>query len=168
MLFWSRVLLAVFLFASVSCSGSKGAVTPTETFKTYVKAMKQKDTTTMKVLLSDETLKMHEQEAQAQGLTVDDIITRDSLITEGQKSVEYRNEKVEGEKATLEVKNAYGSWETLPFVLEGGNWKIDKQSFADQFIKDVEQGNQIFEDQNLGHSDDPSKDGVQPGSSTDY
>lgn len=70
----------------------------------------------MKILLSDATIKMHEKEAKAQGVTVDDIVKRETLFSENQKSVEFRNENISGEKATLQVKNAYGSWETVPFV----------------------------------------------------
>ena len=76
---WSRILifsLAAFAFA---CGGPRAA-TPLETFKTYTKAVKQKDYTTMKLLLSDATIKMHEQEAKAQGVTVDDIVKRETLL----------------------------------------------------------------------------------------
>ncbi len=118
-----------------------------ETFQTYAKAIKKKDTTTMKLLLSNATIKMHEKEAKAQGLTVDDIVKRETLFSENQKSVEYRNEKIDGDKATLQVKNSYGSWETVPFVREDGVWKIDKQGYVDQQIKSVEdEQNRKFDD----------------------
>jgi hypothetical protein len=132
--------------ALVGCGQPKPA-TPLETFKTYAKAFKQKDTATMKVLLSDATLKMHEQEAKAQNTTVDEILKRETMIGEAQRSVEYRDEKIEGEKATLQIKNVYGSWETLPFVREDGVWKIDKQGYAEQMIRDIEnQQNQKFDE----------------------
>ncbi|MFM9904379.1 MAG: hypothetical protein ACKVQJ_07395 [Pyrinomonadaceae bacterium] len=134
---WSRSLVLVCVALSAAC-GDQKAATPLETFKTYTKAIKQKDTRTMKLLLSNATIKMHEQEAKAQGVTVDDIVKRETLFAQAQKSVEYRNEKIEGEKATLQVKNSYGSWETVPFVREDGVWKIDKQGYADQLMKDVE------------------------------
>jgi hypothetical protein len=105
---------------------------------TYIKALKAKDYTSMKILLSDATIKMHEKEAKAQGVTVDDIVKRETLISENQTAVEYKNEKIDGDKATLQVKNAYGSWETVPFVREDGVWKIDKQGYANQMQKDIE------------------------------
>ena len=118
-----------------------------ETFQTYAKAIKKKDTTTMKLLLSNATIKMHEKEAKAQGSTVDDIVKRETLFSENQKSVEYRNEKIDGDKATLQIKNSYGSWETVPFVREDGVWKIDKQGYVDQQIKSVEdEQNRKFDD----------------------
>ena len=108
------------------------------TRRAEAKAIKAKDTKTMKLLLSDATIKLHEKEAKAQGVSVDDIVKRETLFSESQTSVNYRNEKIDGDKATLEVKNSFGSWETVPFVKEDGVWKIDKQGYAQQFQNDVE------------------------------
>jgi hypothetical protein len=125
--------------------------TPVETFKTYTKAAKNKDLATMKLLLSSATLKMHEQEAEAQHTTLDEIIQNQTLVGQNQKTVEYRDEKIDGDKATLRFKNEYGVWETLPFVREDGVWKIDKQGYADQMIQDIEeQQKQAFGDQDAG------------------
>jgi hypothetical protein len=140
---WSRIIffsLAAFAFA---CSSRPA--TPVETFITYNKAFKQKDYSTMKLLLSDATIKMHEQEAKAQGVAVEEIVKRETLIGETQREVQYRDEKIDGERATLQFKNQYGTWETLPFVREDGVWKIDKQGYADQMIKEIEeQQKQVF------------------------
>lgn len=101
----------------------------------------------MKLLLSSESIKMHEQEAKAQNLTLDDVVRRETLFTEGQKTVEFRNEKVEGEKATLEVKNSFGTWETVPFIREDDEWKIDKKGYADRMMQDFDQNaNQQIDD----------------------
>jgi hypothetical protein len=132
------------------CSREKQAATPVETFQTYVKALKKKDLTTVKLLLSNDTIKMHQQEAKAEGVSLDDIVKRETLLNEGQTTVEYRNEKIDGDKATLEFKNSYGSWETLPFLKENGEWKIDKKGYADQLERDVEQNSQQFDDMNRG------------------
>ncbi|CAN5364032.1 hypothetical protein BH10ACI2_BH10ACI2_06650 [soil metagenome] len=142
---WSRILIVSIALFIVSCGEQKPA-TPTETFQTYAKAIKKKDITTMKLLLSNATIKMHEQEAKAQGTTVDDIVKRETLFTESQKKVEYRNEKIDGDKASLEVKNSYDVWENLPFVREDGVWKIDKKSFADQMIKDMDENNRKLDE----------------------
>jgi hypothetical protein len=142
---WSTILMFSLLAAVISCGESKPA-SPLETFKTYTKAIKQKDTTTMKLLLSNATIKMHEQEAKAQGTTVDDIVKRETLFSESQTTVEFRNEKMDGEKATLQVKNSYGSWETVPFVREDGNWKIDKPGYADQMLKDMDDSNRKLDE----------------------
>ncbi len=146
MLFWSRIIIFAVAVTMLACSGEQKAATPVETFKTYTKAIKAKDTTTMKLLLSDATIRMHQQEAKAQGVTVDDIVKRETLFSESQKSVEFRNEKIDGEKATIEVKNSFGSWETLPFVREDGVWKIDKVGFANQMQNDIEEQNRKMDE----------------------
>jgi hypothetical protein len=133
-----------FLLFSFGCTSEKQPATPVETFQTYVKAFKKKDITTMKLLLSSDTIKMHEQEAKAEGVTLDDIVKRETLLDPGQTTVEYRNEKVNGDKATLEFKNGE-FWETIPFVKEDGEWKIDKKGYADQMMQDVEQNGQQFD-----------------------
>ena len=99
----------------------------------------------MKNLLSSESIKMHEQEAKAQNVTLDDIVKRETLFAEGQKTVEFRNQRIEGEKASLEVKNSFGSWELVPFVREDDEWKIDKKGYAEKLMQDVEQNNQQME-----------------------
>ena len=138
------ILLSVALIA-LGC-GKPEPATPLQTFKTYVKAIKQKDTTTMKLLLSNATIRMHEQQAKAQGVTVDDIVKRETLFAENQSTVEYRNEKIDGLKATIQVKNSFEVWETVPFVFEDGAWKIDKQGYANQVLQDVDDSQQRLDD----------------------
>ena len=95
----------------------------------------------MKLLLSADSIKMLEQEAKAQNVSLDDVVKRETLFSEDQTSVEFRNEKIDGNRATLEVKNSFGTFETVPFVFEDGEWKIDKKGFADRLIQDIEQEN---------------------------
>ena len=68
-------LVALFAIAS-GCADEAKPDTPVETFKAYVKAIKEKDTTEMKSLLSSESIKMHQDEAKAQNVTLDDIVKR--------------------------------------------------------------------------------------------
>jgi hypothetical protein len=139
MLTVSRALILASLFLLAACVSERKPQTPLETFQTYAKALKKKDYTSAKLLLSDATIQMHEKEAKASGTTVDDIIKRETLIGDAEKiTIKYRNEKIDGDKATLEVQNAFGTWETLPFVREDGVWKIDKAGFAQNIIKDID------------------------------
>jgi hypothetical protein len=133
--------------AMLGCACETAPATPLETFKTYTKAIKKKDITTMKLLLSRETLRLHEQEAESQGVTVDDIVKRETLFQQEQTSVEFRNEKVNGDKATLEVKDPMGFWQTVFFVLEDGQWKIDKKSSVDELMRQIEEENQKADEQ---------------------
>lgn len=141
-----RILFFSFIAISIACSSNTKPSTPLETFQTYAKALKKKDYTAVKLLLSSATLKMHEQQAKAQDTTLDEIVKNESLLGDGQRTVEYRNEKIDGDKATIEFKNAFGTWETLPFVREEGNWKIDKAGYAEQILKDVNDQEKIFDD----------------------
>ena len=93
----------------------------------------------MKLLLSDASLKMAEQEAKAQNVTLDDIVKRETLFSESQSQLRFRNEKIEGDKATIEVENSFGSFDTVPFVKEEGRWKIDKQGFANQILQQMDE-----------------------------
>ena len=144
--------IAIFLVVActvlplISCAGEDRPQTPIESFKAYINAVKRKDTTKMKLLLSAESIKMHEQEAKAQNVTLDDVVKRETLFAEGQKVVEFRNEKIEGETATLEVKNSFGSWETVPFVREEDEWKIDKKGYVDRLQQDVDDSTQQMDD----------------------
>lgn len=153
-----RQFLVFILIAAVGAACSSGAkknLTPFETLKAYGDAYMKKDITAMKLLLSDETLKMHEQEAKAQNLTVDDIVKRETLFSETQKSVEYRNERVDGDKATIEMKDAAGIWNTVQFVKEDGAWKIDRRGFANRIEQEVEQkSNELDQLINQGRIDD--------------
>jgi len=132
------VLSACFIFA---CAGKFVPSTPLETLKAYTLAIKKKDSTQMKLLLSDASLKMADQEAKAQNVTLDEIVKRETLFSETQRSVEFRNEKVDGDKATIEMKDSFKTWITVPFVREEGVWKIDKQGFANQMMQQIEEEN---------------------------
>lgn len=109
----------------------------------------------MKMLLTRESIQMLEREAKSQGLTLDDVVKRETLFGENQKTVEFRNEKIEGQKATIEVKNQFGSWETVPFAFEDGQWKIDKKGYLDRISADIEQQNQSELDRIINQGKQP-------------
>ena len=147
-----RHLILTLIFVSLAfflaCSGGeKKPSTPLETFQTYTKAIKAKDTTAMKLMLSNETIKMHEMEAKSQGTTVDEIVKRETLFNETQTRVEYRNEKIDGQTATLEVKNSSNNWEIVPFIFENDQWKIDKKGYADRISREIEEESRRAEEE---------------------
>jgi uncharacterized protein YkwD len=147
MRFYSRFLIFILVAAVVSCSTIQPKyLTPLQTLQAYGNAYKKKDTTAMKLLLSQETLKMHEQEAKVQNVTVDDIIRRETLFGENQTTAEFRNEKTEDDKASVEMKDSAGLWNNVQFIKEDGIWKIDRRSFANQIEQDVEKNNQKLDE----------------------
>jgi hypothetical protein len=139
MFLFNKFLILFFACLFFACAGAPKSSTPLETLKNYTQAIKKKDTTTMKLLLSAESIKMSEQEAKSQNVPLDEIVKRETLFNENQKTVEFRNEKIEGEKATIEMKDSMGVWNTILFVREDDVWKIDKQGIANQMIKQVEE-----------------------------
>lgn len=141
MRFYSKFLISISAFLLFACTGAEKPSTPLETLKAYTAAIKKKDTTTMKLLLSDASLKMAKQEADAQGITLDEVVKRETLFGENQTTVEFRNEKIDGDKATIEMKDSFNMWNTVPFVREEGAWKIDKQGVANQMMQQIEDEN---------------------------
>jgi hypothetical protein len=137
-------LLAGLLWTS--CADAEKPSMPFNTLENYTTAIKKKDTTTMKLLLSDASIKMAEQEAKAQNVTLDEIVKRETLFNETQKTLKYRNEKIDGERATIEVLDSFNSWNTVPFVREEGIWKIDKQGIANQMILEFERKDKELDD----------------------
>ena len=144
---YRKIFISIFLFALAACSTSAPQPkTPLETLQTYAAAYKKKDYTTMKLLLSDATIKMHQQAAKDQNVTLDDIVQRETLFLPDQKTAEFRNQKIDGDKATIEMKDAGDIWNTINFVREEGVWKLDKQSFANQTIEQIDQDNKKLDE----------------------
>lgn len=100
----------------------------------------------MKLLLSEGTLKLHQDEAKARGVTLDDIVSQQSLFPADQRVFSYRNEKIEGDKATVEVENSFGGWDKVSLVKENGAWKIDRKSSTDQMINDIDEQNKKLDE----------------------
>ena len=147
MMLYRKILIFTLACLLAACSGSDPKPSkPLDTLKAYTLAIKKKDTTTMKLLLSEATIKMHEQSAKEQGVTLDDIVERETLFSPGQKTAEYRNEIIEGDRAAIEMKNAYGVWDKISFVKEADGWKIDKQAFVNPILEQNEMKNQQLDE----------------------
>ena len=113
-------------------TSTASAATPTEAFRLYYEAIKRNDAPGVKALFSRGTINMLEEQAKRSNKTFDDVFNEG--LREASQEIpptlpESRNEKVNGDRATLEINDTKkGRWETLNFVKEGG-WKI---SFADE------------------------------------
>jgi hypothetical protein len=143
---YSRLFILGIALLLVSCSSAPKPSSPLETLKAYGNAYKKKDFTTMKLLLSDESIKMAEQEAKAQGVTLDEIVRRETLFNNEQKTAEFRNARTEDDRATIEMKDSMGMWNTVHFIREEGIWKIDKKGLADQLIRENEEENRRMDE----------------------
>ena len=129
------VPIVLVLLALTSC---KFGSSPTATFKTFFEAQKKKDIAAMKKTLSKSSLQMMEKEAKAQDKTIDQAITEgfNSPGGKSEKMPETRNEKIDGDNATLEVNDEETKkWETLYFVKEDGDWKIALDKTIEEMFK---------------------------------
>lgn len=149
-----------------ACGGDSKPASPVETLKAYTIAVKKKDATTMKLLLSEGSLKIHQQEAKAQGLTLDDIVMRDTLFPPDQRVFKHKNEKIEENKASVEVENNFGGNDIIYLVKEDGIWKIDKKATADQMIQEIEDPTDDFEDK-LNQDREKIEDSVDANATPD-
>lgn len=118
-------LMALLSIALIGACGSKKNSTPTEAMKNFYEAVKKKDAAAVKAMMSKESLKGLEEDAKRKNKTVDDELQLDMLATIfGDKVPEMRNEKIEGDKGSVEFKiDKTEKWQTATFVKEDGEWK---------------------------------------------
>jgi len=107
---------------------SADASTPTGAFTAYYEAVKRKDVDAVMDLFSKGTMTMMEAEAKRKDTTLAAVM-KEGLEQAGKDIPtavpETRNEKIDGDKATLEINDVKkGKWETLHFVKEDGEWKF--------------------------------------------
>jgi hypothetical protein len=95
---------------------------PTATFKAFYEASKSGDEEAFKKTVSKDTLAMLEEGAKEKKKTLSQALKESDVPP---TMPETRNEKIDGDKATIEVKDEKtGAWETIKFVKEDGRWKI--------------------------------------------
>ena len=112
---------------------------PTDTLKALSDASKKKDVEAIKKHLSQGTLALLETGAQEQKKSVDQIL-KEKDGAPFPKLPELGAEQVEGETATLEVKNTEsGKFEKLPFVKENGEWKVAIDVYLNNLDAEVAQ-----------------------------
>jgi hypothetical protein len=120
------------LMALNGCSSLK-TLSPTETFQAYYEASTKRDAAAIKALLSKRTIEMMNNAALAESKKLDDVVLEQRPAKEMPAT---RNEKIDGDNATLEVKRDKSEeWDTLPFVKEDGAWKIAFDKFIDELRK---------------------------------
>jgi hypothetical protein len=97
--------------------------TPTEAYKTAYAAREKKDVPALKRVLSKDIIGFFESMAEVEKKTLEDELQE--LTTKPQSPTdETRNEKIDGDRATLEYPDDKGKWTTMDFVKEGNEWKL--------------------------------------------
>ena len=114
---------------------SSDAGKPTEAYKAAYAARKGKDVAALKKLMSKELLDFLTEMGQIgdKKQTLDQV-----LIDSGKepKTDETRNEKIVGNRATVEFKDDDDTWEVMDFVKEDGIWKLTLPQREDGGIDD--------------------------------
>jgi uncharacterized lipoprotein len=130
---YQTIIVALCAIFVIGCSSMSQAKGPTDVMKTLYEASKTKDVEAVKKSISKGTLALFEESAKAQNTTVDELLRKD----EGapfKELPEMRNEKIEGDTATIELKSmTTNNWETVPFVKEDRIWKLA----LDKFLNDM-------------------------------
>lgn len=124
-------LVAMFIFG---CNATQKSAGPTETLKIFLEASRKKDVETVKTTLSKTTIEMAEKSAREHNTTIDALLKKDDVQV-SEVLPEIRNEKIEGETATVEIKDSGNGYETLPFVKEDGKWKIAFDKYQESMQK---------------------------------
>jgi hypothetical protein len=114
-----------------SSSSTPSASSPTEAAKAFYDALKSKDVQGIKNIMSKKSLDMLNKTAQENNKSLDDYLKDANEKDPPPPPFEARNEKINGETATVEVSNGKGGWEPLDFIKEDGQWKLNLSGGAD-------------------------------------
>ena len=135
---YQTIVFALFALFIFGCGSMQQTKSPTDVLKTLNEASKTRDVEAVKDSVSKGTLDLMENAAKKQNTTIDELLKKDNGVP-FKELPEMRNEKIEGDTATLELKNTTtGGWETVPFVREGGKWKLA----LDKYMADLQKASQ--------------------------
>ncbi|NNE67071.1 MAG: DUF2950 family protein [Pyrinomonadaceae bacterium] len=139
-------------------SGETGKTnaSPKDAIAAFVDAIEAKDGDAIKAALSEKTNKLLELQSKITGKTVVDFFASEEF-EDMNKMPETRNEKIEGEKATIEVKGPKDEeWTPIECVKEGGSWKV---ALADkEYEKEYEEMTKRLEEMDKSKKDGDGKE----------
>ncbi len=104
--------------------------TPSDAYRTAYAIREKKDVAGMKKVLSKDVIEFLEMMAEVEKKTLNDQIAEMFLRPQA-KTAETRNEKIKGNRATIEYLDEEGNWDIMDFVKDGQDWKLalpDKDS----------------------------------------
>lgn len=126
--------------SQASTATNSVAGSPSEVYKAQNEAHKRKDAATMKSNLSRASLELIEKDARAREITLDEWLTMEEEGGEEITSIQTRNEKIDGDTATVEINVDGGEeWDVMPFVKEDGRWKIAMDKYVADLQKKLEE-----------------------------
>jgi hypothetical protein len=159
---YRTMIAALAAFLIVGCGGAPSAppaASPTDTLKNYIEASKKKDVAAIRKSLSKGSLELAEKAAKAQNTTVDELFKRDNMAILDEIP-EIRNERIEGDAASVEVKDFTSGYDTIPFVKEDGAWKIAFDKYQQAMMEKMRQ------EMNTPPSANAPKPGGQPAANS--
>jgi len=110
--------------AATSPAASTGSLaTPSDAYATAYDMRKKKDVAGLKKVMSKDALDFIEIMGKEEKKTIDDLL-KDLTERPQAEKVAVRNEKIDGDHATLEYMDENGEWQTMDFDLEGKEWKL--------------------------------------------
>lgn len=111
--------------------------TPTDAYKMAWYVRDKKDVAGMKKVLSKDVINFLTEIGKEDKKSLDDQIK--AIFDHPQaKSAESRNEKINGDTATIEYTDEKGEWKTMDFVKEDGVWKMTLGK-TDQLEKKIDE-----------------------------
>ena len=99
------------------------AGTPAASYMAAYTARNNKDIAGLKKLLSKDILEFFTEIQKTEKKTLDDAL-RELCEQPQAPKAEIRNEKIEGDTASLEFKDEDGGWKRMDFIKEDGTWKL--------------------------------------------
>jgi flagellar hook-associated protein FlgK len=105
-------------------TGTVSLATPTDAYKAAYTARKNKDIAALKRYFAKDALGFLTDIGKIDNKSLDEMLKE---MTEKPQaaSPETRNEKINGNRATLEYLDEAGKWKVMDFSKEGNDWKLD-------------------------------------------
>jgi flagellar hook-associated protein FlgK len=97
--------------------------TPTEAYKTAYAVRQKGDIEGLKKVMSKEVIAFMTDMGKANNKTLDDML-KETVKDPQNPSDEVRNEKITGDRATLEYLKKDGTWKVMDFEKDGNDWKM--------------------------------------------
>lgn len=109
--------------STVAASSPGSLATPSEAYRTAYAIREKKDLAGMKKILSKDVIEFLSMMAEGEKKTLDEVIAQ--MFERPQaKTPETRNEKIIGNRASIEYLDETGNWDTMDFIKEGNDWKL--------------------------------------------
>ena len=135
--------MLLLLLSVLACNKlGTGSSSPTSAFKAFYEAQKNKDAAALKKTLSKGSLDLLEKGAKEKKKTLDETLKEgfDDPAFKAPTMPETRNEKIDGNSATLEIQDADSKkWETMYFAKEDGEWKLALDKTLEEAFKKMGQ-----------------------------